>query len=80
VDRWNELLLDENADTWSQPRNIAEWSDYLVFDIMGDLCFGRSFETKEPRENPIKSVPHAIAEALKFFYGVSEYTLRKIRC
>jgi hypothetical protein len=27
--------------------------------------------TKEPQENPLKEVPHANAEALRFFYPVS---------
>ncbi|KAK4107230.1 cytochrome P450 [Canariomyces notabilis] len=40
----------------------------LVFDIMGDLCFGRSFDIKEPGENPLKAVPHFIAEYMKFYY------------
>jgi cytochrome P450 len=70
VDRWNELLLDQDGETWSQPRNMTDETDHLIFDILGDLCFGRSFETKEPGENPLKAIPHAIASTLKFFYPV----------
>lgn len=33
VDRWCELIGADN--TWSEPRNMAEWSDRLVFDILG---------------------------------------------
>jgi hypothetical protein len=50
---------------------MADWCDYLVFDILGDLCFGKSFETKELGENPLKTVPQAIANVLRFFYPVS---------
>ena len=71
VDRWNELLPDGAGKDWSQPKNMTDWSDYLVFDILGDLCFGRSFEIKEPGDNPFREIPHAIHSYLKFQYPVS---------
>ena len=43
VDRWNELLFDGDGKTWSEAKNLADWSDSLVFDILGDLCLGKSF-------------------------------------
>jgi len=70
VDRWNELSLDANSEDWSQPRNLALWSDYLLFDILGDLCFGKSFNIKEPQENPLKMIPHAISSYTRFMYPV----------
>ncbi|CAK3811186.1 P450 monooxygenase [Lecanosticta acicola] len=30
---------------WSAPLDMANWCNWLVFDIMGDLVFGRSFGT-----------------------------------
>lgn len=33
VDRWCELIGADNG--WSKPRNMADWSDRLVFDILG---------------------------------------------
>ncbi|KAF8463063.1 benzoate 4-monooxygenase cytochrome P450 [Kalaharituber pfeilii] len=27
----------------SQPRNMAHWSNWLTFDVIGDLCFGKTF-------------------------------------
>lgn len=73
VDRWNELLVAEtDDDQWSKPANFADLSDMLVFDIMGDLCFGTSFDIKEPGKNPFKSIPHAIVQYMQFFYPVSE--------
>ena len=59
VDRWNELLLDGDGKAWSKAKNLSDWSDYLVFDILGDLCFGRSFEIKESGDNPFRVIPHA---------------------
>ena len=70
VDRWNELLTDQEGKNWSQPRNISEWNDYLVFDILCDLCFGRSLDIKEPGENPFRDIPKAIHSLMKFMYPV----------
>lgn len=36
ADRWCELLLSGAEHAWSSPRNLAEWIDYLVFDILGE--------------------------------------------
>ncbi|KAL8755853.1 MAG: hypothetical protein Q9184_004677 [Pyrenodesmia sp. 2 TL-2023] len=51
LDRWNELTV--TGDGWSEPINLTKWSDCLVFDILGDLCFGKSFDTKEPGETTL---------------------------
>ena len=61
VDRWCELLLQDAGNNWSKPRNIARWSEFLVFDILTDLCFGKSFEVKEPGENELKDILKHIA-------------------
>lgn len=72
VDRWNELLLGSvEVDQWGEVLNFAELSDQLVFDIMGDLCFGTSFDIKEPGDNPLKSIPHAGVQYMQLFYPVS---------
>ena len=70
VDRWNELLPDGDGTEWSKPKDLSDWSNYLVFDILGDLCFGRSFEIKEPGDNPFRDIPHAIHSYMKFTYPV----------
>ncbi|CAG8960244.1 hypothetical protein HYFRA_00012764 [Hymenoscyphus fraxineus] len=36
---------------WSKVQNMADWSNYLTFDVMGDLCFGQAFEMLEREEN-----------------------------
>lgn len=71
VDRWNDLLLDNVSQDWSEPQNMAHLSDYLVFDILGDLCFGRSFESKEKSDNPLKEIPDAIGNYAHVMYPVS---------
>lgn len=41
-----------------------------MFDILCDLCFGRSLNIKEPEDDPFKGIPKAIHSYLKFTYPV----------
>ncbi|KAK7753029.1 hypothetical protein SLS62_004978 [Diatrype stigma] len=70
IDSWHRILLDKHDSTteWSAPVDFGEEVDHLVFDIMGDLSFGTSFNIKEPGDNPLREVPHNIAQYLKFYY------------
>lgn len=72
VDRWNQIMLEANDSTteWSATVDFTERLDALTFDIMGDLSFGKSFGIKEPGDNPLKVVPHNIAEYMRFYYPV----------
>ena len=36
---------------WSAAQNMADWSNYLTFDVMGDLCFGKAFKMLENSSN-----------------------------
>lgn len=68
LDRWNELTV--SGEDWSEPTDLTKWTDCLVFDILGDLCFGKSFDIKEPGENPFKVMPEAIISYMKFWHPV----------
>jgi hypothetical protein len=74
TERWIDLLVADNdietKDGWSKIRNMSDWNNWLVFDILGDMCFGRSFEIKEPAPNPIRAVPHLIIRHVQLFYPV----------
>jgi cytochrome P450 len=46
IDNWIEALgADATAETmgWSSPKDMADWANYLTFDVLGDLCFGAPF-------------------------------------
>ncbi|KAL4779780.1 cytochrome P450 [Aspergillus varians] len=62
VTRWCGLLVDSDSDgdNWSAPRKMSQVCDYLVVDILCDLCFGRSVNTKEAGENEYRKIPHVI--------------------
>ncbi|KAJ4386531.1 hypothetical protein N0V93_009428 [Gnomoniopsis smithogilvyi] len=58
LDRWCELLEAEVPEgQWSSSLNVADWMNWLVFDIMGDLCFSRSFGMKE-KDSTLRYVIH----------------------
>ena len=38
-------------ESWSMARDLREFTSYLSFDIMGLVCFGRSFDMLEKHEN-----------------------------
>jgi cytochrome P450 len=40
-----------SEELWSAPQNMSDWCNYLTFDVMGDLCFGKAFEMLEHHEN-----------------------------
>ena len=70
ITRWCELLVDEDGKDWSVPRKMSDMCDYLVLDVLCDMCFGQSVNTKEPGENKYRKIPHAIASLLHLLYPV----------
>ncbi|KAF7925501.1 uncharacterized protein EAE98_006726 [Botrytis deweyae] len=80
IDKWIELLLDgektKGMTEWATPKNLGgEWADYLIFDILCDLCFGKSFETIEP-ESPVRQIPHIIGEYLHLMNTIAHAPFR----
>lgn len=71
ADRWIELLGQEvqPGQGWSTSLNMANWTNWLVFDILGDLCFGDSFGMKEPGSG-MRVVPELMADMLKLMHPV----------
>lgn len=84
TDRWVHLIsgsadndslagarsASPDSGGWSQPRNMANWTQHLTFDILGDLCFGASLNTKEPGKSAFKTVPTSIMEIVAMGYKV----------
>ncbi|PYH96549.1 benzoate 4-monooxygenase cytochrome P450, partial [Aspergillus ellipticus CBS 707.79] len=73
VARWCELLVDGDGADWSIPRKMSEVCDYLVLDVLCDLCFGRAVNTKEPGENQYRQIPHIIASFLRILYPLGHF-------
>ncbi|KAF7185610.1 Cytochrome P450 monooxygenase [Pseudocercospora fuligena] len=75
TDRWCELILDRipkqgKDDGWSKSLNMAQEINHLVFDILGDLCFGKSFEMKEP-SSKMRYVPELLADFLVLMHPIA---------
>jgi cytochrome P450 len=70
IDRWFELINEEiGKKQWSDSLNMARWSDHLVFDILGDLCFGKSFGMKEHDSN-LRHIPRLMADFMALLHPV----------
>ncbi|KAG8161257.1 hypothetical protein KVR01_009521 [Diaporthe batatas] len=75
TNRWCDLI-DGNAeqggggDGWSASLNMTDWVNHLVFDILGDLCFGKQFNMKEP-DSELRYVPELIAGFMQFMHPIA---------
>ncbi|KAF2656844.1 benzoate 4-monooxygenase cytochrome P450 [Lophiostoma macrostomum CBS 122681] len=78
VDRWIELLTGtsgKETEGWSQPVDMATSVDMLMFDIVGELCFGQTFNTKQPGENDLKKLPRLIMNMVTTGYKIGKSPL-----
>jgi hypothetical protein len=65
-------LIEPSSDTlgkssnekggWGEPKNMTDWTDYLSFDIMGDICFSSSFDMLRSSANRyiLKVLPEGV--------------------
>jgi cytochrome P450 len=58
------------AGEWTPAKNMTEWSNYLSYDIMGDLTFGKKFECMKREEH--RYVPGLMMRATEFVYVVRD--------
>ena len=80
-DRWCDLLAERDSENeWSTPKNMAKWCDYLIFDILGDLCFGKSFNSKEPQGEQFREILTAIESYVSFMYPVRRVSKSDCHC
>ncbi|KAF2017213.1 cytochrome P450 [Aaosphaeria arxii CBS 175.79] len=81
TERWIDLISQEKDittdDGWTRTRNMSDWNDWLVFDILGDICFGRSFDIKEPGPNPIRVMPRLVIKHVQMFYPILQSPFMK---
>jgi cytochrome P450 len=76
VDRWLELLGKQRtgANGWTTPINMGHQVTYLVFDILGDLCFGKCFDMKEP-DSKLRHVPEMMIGFMELIHPVRDESL-----
>jgi cytochrome P450 len=46
INKWLDVLGDGSLSStgWTTPKNVATWINYLTFDIITDLAYGKSFD------------------------------------
>ena len=76
IDRWNELTV--TGHDWSEPVDFTKWINKLIFDILGDLCFGKSFGTMESGENSFTMIPEVIDSYMSLWNPVNRFAASKI--
>jgi hypothetical protein len=59
----------KNDENWGTPRNMSDWLNWLAYDIMGNLVFGKSYDCLESEEH--RQMPRLMTEGTKFGYWVS---------
>ena len=59
------------SDEWTKSIDVADQVTYLVFDILGDLCFGKCFDMKEP-DSKLRHVPELMIGFMELVHPVSQ--------
>jgi hypothetical protein len=73
VDRWLQLLGQHKKESqaWTECIEMADQVTYLLFDILGDLCFGKSFDLKE-RGSDLRHVLKTMNGFVETVHSVSQ--------
>ncbi|OJZ84538.1 hypothetical protein ASPFODRAFT_48592 [Aspergillus luchuensis CBS 106.47] len=71
---WCAALIDRHPDervpsapsspgSWSKPKDMVHWSACVIFDALGEICFGKTFNT-------------SVSDANHFFFPLMALNLR----
>ena len=70
IEIWlGRLGEDVQTDGWTLPHNVGPLCNYLVFDILTNLCFGRSFNLLKSTD--MRYVAELIPTAVRAIYDVN---------
>lgn len=67
--KWCNKIGPTEDREWSEKRNIGDWSNWLGYDIMGELAFGQQFDCLNSEQ--YRHLPTALTEGAKFQYWFS---------
>jgi cytochrome P450 len=63
---WPSRTAQGKKDSWSTPKDMGLWANYMSYDVLGDICYGESFNTLETSEN--RFALSLVATSSKFHY------------
>lgn len=72
IRKWLDVLIEGAADEtkgWTSAKNMTDHSNWLTFDILGDLCFGQSFDLITSPEH--REIPQTVLVRVQPFFTVS---------
>lgn len=64
-----DVHAEKVVSSWSKPRDMSQWASWMSLDILGDLCFGKTFNCMRDKEN--RWIPNFITESTGYIYFVS---------
>ena len=64
-------LNDDSDGNWSSPKNIARWTNFLSYDVLGSICYGKSFRMLS--ENSNRFIVDLINGLTKTNYAVGQW-------
>ena len=68
IQTWLDCLEQAGGKTGGSV-DLGRWSEYLIFDILGDLCFGKPFGLLKSDEN--RFIAKLVPQATRSWYTVS---------
>jgi cytochrome P450 len=72
-ERYGKEMKAEGSHQSLVVRNMADWFGYLTYDVMGELCFGKSFDMLI--DSAKRRMIHLVDRAAFRHYVVSFFTL-----
>jgi hypothetical protein len=78
IEQWCDLLGTNTVDgrkpkanEWTEAKDMSRWANYLTFDVLGDLCFGKPFGllTSEAQ----RYIPQMLLSTMYAFQTVSSF-------
>ena len=80
INRWLEQLGAGPLSSagWTAAKNVATWINYLTFDILTDLAYGRSFEMLS--KNDMRFVAELLPNATQGVYIVRPTATNMAHC
>lgn len=71
----NQITNEKNKNSWSSPRNMAKYANYMSYDVLGDICYGQSFDTLERDTN--RFALNLVVMSSKFHYLTAQMPFMK---
>ncbi|KAL2213169.1 cytochrome P450 [Sarocladium strictum] len=62
---WMQNMAGTSTKEWTAPKKVSDWTQWLAFDVMGDLCFGKSFSMLKGDVPETRRATHLLAQAAK---------------